>query len=161
MDCSTPGFPVHHWLPQLAETHVHPVSDAIQPSHPLSSPSPAFYLSQHPGLFQWVSSSNQVAKLLELQLQHQSFQRIFWIDFLWIDWFDLASKGLSRVFSNNTIQKHQFFGAFFIVQLSEHAYPASSIDTPEEKKVLKPFLTFSKVNDLLKKHVSSYIILFP
>ena len=98
---------------------------------------------------------------MELQLQHQSFQRIFRIDFLWIDWFDLASKGLSRVFSNNTIQKHQFFGAFFIVQLSEHAYPASSIDTPEEKKVLKPFLTFSKVNDLLKKHVSSYIILFP
>ena len=90
-NCSTPGFPVHHWLLELAQTHVHQVSDAIQPSHPLSSPSPAFYLSQHPGLFQWVSSSNQVAKLLELQLQHQSFQRIFRIDFLWIDWFDLLA----------------------------------------------------------------------
>ena len=82
MDYSTAGFPVHHRLLQLAETHVHPVIDPIQTSHPLSFPSPAFYLSQHPGLFQWVSSSNQVAKLLELQLQHQSFQQIFRIDFL-------------------------------------------------------------------------------
>ena len=57
IDCSTPGLPVHHRLPELAQTHVHWVSDAIQPSHPLSSPSPpAFNLSQHPGLFQWVSS---------------------------------------------------------------------------------------------------------
>ena len=64
MDCSTPGFPVHHPLPELAQTHVHRVSDAIQPSHPLS-PSPAFNLSQHQGLFQWVSSSHQVAKVLE------------------------------------------------------------------------------------------------
>ena len=67
MDCSTPGFPVHHQLPELAQTHVHWVSDAIQTSHPLSSPSPpAFDLSQHEGLFQWVSSSHQVAKVLEL-----------------------------------------------------------------------------------------------
>ena len=77
MDCSTPGFPVHHQLPELAQTHVHWVGDAIQPSHPLSSPSPpAFNLSQHQGLFQWVSSSYQVAKVLELQLQQQSFQWI-------------------------------------------------------------------------------------
>ena len=83
MDCSTPGFPVHHQLPELAQTHVHWVSDAIQPSHPLSSLSPpAFNLSQHQGLFQWVSSSHQVAKVLELQLQHQSFQWIFRTDFL-------------------------------------------------------------------------------
>ena len=76
MDCSTPGFPVHHQLLELAQTHVHPVSDAIQPSHPLLSPSPpAFNLSQPHGLFQGVSSSHKVAKLLELQLQHQSFQR--------------------------------------------------------------------------------------
>ena len=75
MDCSTPGFPVHHQFPELAQIHVHWVSDANQPSHPLSSPSPpAFNLSQHQGLFQWVSSSHQVAKVLELQLQHQSFQ---------------------------------------------------------------------------------------
>ena len=73
MDCSTPGFPVHHHRLELAQTHVHRVSDAIQPSHPLSSPSPpAFDLSQHQGLFQRVSSSYQVAKVLELQ--HQSFQ---------------------------------------------------------------------------------------
>ena len=69
MDCSTPGLPVHHQLPDLGQTHVHRVSDAIQPSHPLSSPSPpTFNLSQHQGLFQRVSSSIQVAKVLELQL---------------------------------------------------------------------------------------------
>ena len=65
MDCSTPGFPVLHHLPELVQTHVHWVSDAIQPSHPLSSPSPAFNLSQHQDLFQWVSSSHQVAKVSE------------------------------------------------------------------------------------------------
>ena len=75
MDCITPGFPVHHQLPELTQTHVHQVNDAIRPSHPLSSPSPpAFNLSQHQGLFQWVSSLHQVARLLEFQLQHQSFQ---------------------------------------------------------------------------------------
>ena len=83
MDCSTPGFPVHHQFLELAQTHDHRVSDAIQPSLPLSSPSlPAFNLSQHQGLFQWVTSSNQVAKVLEFQLQHQSFQWIFRTDFL-------------------------------------------------------------------------------
>ena len=83
MDCSTPGLPVHHQLSELAQTHVHRVGDAIQPSHPLSSPSrPAFSLSQHQGVFQWVSSSHQVAKVLEFQLQHQSFQWIFKTDFL-------------------------------------------------------------------------------
>ena len=75
MDHSMPAFPVHHQLLELAQTHVHRVSDAIQPSHPLYSPSPlAFNLSQHQGLFQWVSSLHQVAKVLEFQLQHQSFQ---------------------------------------------------------------------------------------
>ena len=74
MDCSMPGLPVHHQLPQSSQTHVHWVGDAIQPSHPLSSPSPALNLSQHQGLFQWVSSSHQVAKVLEFQFQHQSFQ---------------------------------------------------------------------------------------
>ena len=63
MDCSTPGFPVHHQFPELTQTHVHRVGDAIQPSHPLSCPSPpTFNLSQYHGLFQWVSSSHQVAK---------------------------------------------------------------------------------------------------
>ena len=83
MDCSMPGLPVQHQLPNLARTDVHWVSEAIQPSHPLlpSSP-PAFDLSQHQGLFQWVSSLNQVARVLELQLQHQSFQWIFRVDIL-------------------------------------------------------------------------------
>ena len=70
MDCSTLGFPVHHQLLALTEIHVHQVSDAIEPSHPLLSPSPAFNLSQHQGLFQCVDSSHQVAKILEIQLQH-------------------------------------------------------------------------------------------
>ena len=75
IDCSIPGLPVHHQLPEFAQTHVHWVGDAIQLSHPLSSPSPpTFNLSKHQGLFQWVSSSHQVAKVLEFQLQHQSFQ---------------------------------------------------------------------------------------
>ena len=82
MNCSTPDFPVLHYLLEFSQTHVHWVSDAIQPSYPLSSPSPpAFNLSQQQGLFQWVGSSYQVAKLLELQ--HQSFQ---WsVDFLYVD----------------------------------------------------------------------------
>ena len=114
-NCSTPGFPVHHQRPELTQTHVHWVSDAIQPSHPLSSPSPpAFNLSRHQGVYQWVSSSHQVAKILEFQLQHQSFQ---WMNIQ--DWFPLGLtgwissqfKGLWRVFSNTTVQKHQFFRA--------------------------------------------------
>ena len=83
MGCSTPGFPVHHQLLELAQTCVHWVSDAIQPSHPLLSPSPlTFNLSQHQGPFQWVGSSHQAARVLEVQLQHQSFQWIFRVDFL-------------------------------------------------------------------------------
>ena len=75
MNRSTPGLPVHHQLLKLTQTHVHRVSDAIQPSHPLSSPSsPANNPSQHQGLFQQANSSHKVAKVLEFQLQHQSFQ---------------------------------------------------------------------------------------
>ena len=81
MDCSTPGPPVLHQLPEFTQTHVCWVGDAIQPSHPLSAPSPpAFNLSQHRGLFQQVDSSPQVAKGLEFELQHQSFQWIFRTD---------------------------------------------------------------------------------
>ena len=83
MNYSTLGFPVFHYLLEFAQTHIHWVSNAIQPSHPLSSPSsPALNLSQHQGLFKWVSSSHQVAKVLEFQLQHQFFQWIFKTDFL-------------------------------------------------------------------------------
>ena len=75
MNHSTTGLPVHHQLQEFTQTYVHRVGDAIQPSHPLSSPSPpAINLSQHQGLFKWVSSSHQLAKVLEFQLQHQSFQ---------------------------------------------------------------------------------------
>ena len=90
--CITPGFPVHHQLPELTQTHVHRVNDAIWPSHPLSSPSPpAFNLSQHQGLFKWVSSSHQVAIVLELQLQHHCFQWIFRTDSFRMDWLDLLA----------------------------------------------------------------------
>ena len=82
MDCSTPGFPVLHYFLQFAQTHVHWAGDAIQPSYPLLSPSPTFSLSQHQGLFQWLGSSYQMAKVSEHQSQHQSFQWIFRIDFL-------------------------------------------------------------------------------
>ena len=181
MNRSTPGLPVHHQLPEFTQTHVHWVSDAIQPSHLLSSPSPpATNPSQHQSLFQWVNTSHEVAKVLEFQLQHHSLQRnprllrlyldlrarraliichilIFYYSkrtvpsclqsspasgsFLMShffasggqsigastsasvlpmniqDWFPLGltglislqSKGLSRVFSNTKVQKHQFF----------------------------------------------------
>ena len=84
MDCSSPGLPVHHQLPEFTQTHVCWVGDAIQPSHPLSSPSPpALNLSQHQGLLKWVSSLHQVARVFALQLQHQSFQWIFRTDLLY------------------------------------------------------------------------------
>ena len=89
MNHSTPGLPVQHQLPEFTQTHVHWVGDAIQPFHPLSSPSPsALNLSQHWGLFKWVSSLHQVAKVLEFQLQHQSFQ--------WTPRTDLFQDGLVR-----------------------------------------------------------------
>ena len=76
MNHSTPGLPVHHQLPEFTQTHVHRVTDAIQPSHPLSFPSPpAPNPSQHHSLFQWINSSHEVAKILEFQLQHHSLQR--------------------------------------------------------------------------------------
>ena len=110
MDCSMPGLPVHNQFLEFTQTHVHWVSDAIQPSHPLSSPCPpTFQLSQHQGLFKWVISLHQVAKGLEFQLQQQSFQWIPRTDLLWTGWISLQSKGLSRVFSNTTVQKNQFF----------------------------------------------------
>ena len=83
MDCHTSDLPVHHQLPELTQTPIHSVGDTIQPSHPLSSPSPpAFNLSQHQGLFQWVGSLHQVAKVLEFQLQYQYFQWIVRTNFL-------------------------------------------------------------------------------
>ena len=87
MNCSTPGLPVHHQLPEFTQTHAHRVGDAIQPSHPLLSPSPpAPNHSQHQGLFQWVNSSHEVAKVLQFKPQHQSFQ--------WTPRTDLLQDGL-------------------------------------------------------------------
>ena len=118
MDCSMPGLPVHHQLPELTQTHVHQVGDAIQPSHPLSTPS-VFSLSQHQGLFQWVSSSQQVAKVLKFQLQHQSLQWIFRADSL-SDGLDLlAVQGtLKSLQHHSSAASILWYSAFFIVQLS-------------------------------------------
>ena len=92
MNRSTPGLPVHHQLPEFTQIHVHRVSDAIQPSHPLSSPSPpAPNLSQHQSLFQWVNSSHEVAKVLEFQLQHHSLQRNPSQISFRMDWLDLLA----------------------------------------------------------------------
>jgi len=121
MDCSMPGLPVHHRLPELAQICVHWVSDTIQPSHPLSSPSPpTFNLSQHQGLFKWVSSSHKVAKILEFQLQHQSFQYSGLISFR-IDWFYLfAVQGTLKRLLQHHSSKASILqcSGFFIVQFS-------------------------------------------
>ena len=120
---SRPGLPVHHQLPEFTQTHIHRVSDAIQPSHPLLSPSPpAFNLSQHQGLFQWVSSSHQVAKVLEFQ--HQSFQRTPGLISFRMDWLDLlAVQGTLKSLLQHHSSKASIFqcSAFFIIQLS-HSY---------------------------------------
>ena len=122
MDCSTPVFPIHHQLPELAQTHVHRVGDAIQPSHPLSAPSPpAFNLFQHLGLFKWVSSSHQVAKGLEFQLQHQSFQWILGLISFRIDWLDLPEvQGILKSIIQYHSSKASILrcSALFIVQHS-------------------------------------------
>ena len=120
MDCSTPGFPVHHQLPEPTQTHVHHVGDAIQPSHLLLSPSSAFNLSQHQGLFQWVSSSHQVAKVLEFQLQHRSLQWILGLISYRMDWLDLlAVQGTLKSLLQHHSSKALILqcSAFFIVEL--------------------------------------------
>ena len=125
MNGSTPGLLVHHQLPKFIQTHVHQVGDAIQPSHPQSSPSlPAPNPSQYQGLFQWINSSHEVAKVLEFQLQHQSFQ--------WTPRTGLLYNGLvgspcsprdsQEFFSNTTVQKHQFFGAQPSSQSNSHIH---------------------------------------
>ena len=128
MNCSTPGLPVHHQIPEFTQTRVHWVSDAIQPSHPLSSHSPpTFNLSQHQGLFQWVSSSHQVAKILEFQLQHQSFQWIFRLTSFRMEWLDLlAVQGTLKSLLQHHSSKVSTFQpwTFSIVQLS-HPYTPS------------------------------------
>ena len=116
MDCNMPGFPVHHQLPELVHTHVHQVSDAIQPSHSLSSSSlPTFSLSQHQGLFpvsQFFASGGQSIGVSASASVSPSNEYSGLISFR-MDWFKLfAIQGtLSIVFSNTTVQKHQFFSS--------------------------------------------------
>ena len=125
MNRSMPGLPVHHQLPESTQTHARWVGDAIRPSHPLSSPfPPALNLSQHQGLFKWVRSLHEVAKVLEFQLQHQSSNEHLGLISFRMDWLDfLAVQGtlkslLQHHSSRVPILRHS---AFFIVQLS-HPY---------------------------------------
>ena len=152
------SMPCLHYLLELAQTHAHRVSDDIESFHPLSSPSPsAFYFSQHQGLFQWVNSSHQVAKVLDFQLQHQSFQWIFrWVS-LRMDWLDLLAvqgtlKSLPQHYSSKaSILRHS---AFFTVQLS-HPYMTTG------KTIALTRQTFvNKVMSLLLNMLSRLVITF-
>ena len=158
MDCSTPGFPDYHQLLELAQTHVYQISDAIRHSHPLLSPSPpTFNLSHYQGLFQWVSSSHQVAKVLELQLQHQSFQWISTTDFLQngLVWSPCSPRFLQESSpapsSKASILRHS---AFFTVQLS-HLYM-----TTEKSIALTRWTFVAKVTSLLFNMLSRLVIAF-
>ena len=156
--CSMPGFPVHHQLPESTQTHAHWVHDPTQPSHPLSSPSPpACNLFQHQGLFQWVSSSHQVAKVLEFQLQNQSFQWNSGLISFRMDWLDLLAvqgtlKSLLQHHSSRAwILQHS---AFFMVQLS-HPYLITG------KTIALTRWTFvGKVMSLLFNMLSRFFIAF-
>ena len=120
MNHSMPGLPVHHQLLEFTQTHVHRVGDVIQPSHPLSSPSPpALNLSQHQGLFQRVNSSHQVATL---HMKYWSFSFSIIPSKEHPGLISFQSKGLSRVFSNTTVQKHQFFGTQLSSQSNSHIH---------------------------------------
>ena len=112
MNCSMPGLPVHHQLPEFTQTHVHRVSDAIQPSQPLSSPSPPAPTPslKHESLLQRVNSSHEEPKYWSFSSSIiPSKESQGWSPSEWTGWISLQSKGLSRVFSNTTVQKHQFF----------------------------------------------------
>jgi len=113
MDCSKPGLPVHHQLLEFIQTHVHWVGDAIQSPHALLSPSlPAFNLSQHQGLFKrhlFASGRQSIGVSASTSVLPMNTQG--WSPLGWTGWISLQSKGLSRVFSNTTVQKHQFFGS--------------------------------------------------
>ena len=158
MDCSMPGFPVYHQLPELAKIHGHWVGDAIQPSCLLSFPSlPAFNISQHQGLFQWVSSSHQVAKVMELQHQHQSFQEYSELVSFRMDWLDLLAiqEPLKSLLQHHSLKasilRHP---AFFMVQTS-HPYMTTW------KTIALTRRTFvSKVIYLLFNMLCSLIITF-
>ena len=158
MDCSTPGLPVHHQLPEPTQTHVHHVGDAIQPSHPLLSPSPpAFNFSQHQGLFQWVSSSHHVAKYWSFsfsfspsneQLGLISF-RIDWLDLLAVQW---TLKSLLQHHSSKASILWSL--AFFIVKIS-YTYMTTGKTIPLTRRT-----SVGKVTPLLLKMLSRLVIAF-
>ena len=150
-DCSTLGFPVLHHLLELAQTHVHSVDDAIQPSCPLLSPSPpAVYLSQHQGLFQWVGSSHKMAKVVEFQLQHQSFQWIFRVDFLGSHCCPRDSQESSPAPQFESI--HSLALSFLMAQLS-HPYMTSG-----KTIALTIWTLICKVISLLFNMLSRFVI---
>ena len=157
MNCSTPGLPVRHQLPESTQTHIHWVGDAIQPSHPLSSPSPALNPSQHQGLFKWVSSSPQVAKVLELLFSISPSNEYSALISFRMDWLDhLTVQGtlkslLQHHSSKASILRHS---AFFIVQLS-HPYVTTG------KTIALTRCTFvGKVMSLLFNMLSRLVITF-
>ena len=163
MDCNTPGFPVHPQLLELAQTYVHRVGDAIQPSHPLSSPSPpAFKISQHQGLFQWASSWHQVDKVLGdstsasvLPMNTQDWPPLGLTGLI-----SLQSKGLSGVLSNSTVQKHQFFS----IQLSLSTHLSTHLSHPHmttgKTIALTRQTSVGKVMSLLFNMLSRLVIAF-
>ena len=156
MDWSPPGLPVHHQPLELTQTHVHWVSDTIQPSHPLSSPSPpAFNLSQHQGLFQWISSSHEVAKVLEFQLSISPSNEYPGLISIRMDWLDLlAVQGTLKSLLQHHSSKASILqcSAFFIVQLS-HPYVTTG------KTIALTRLTFvCKVMSLLFNMQSRLVI---
>ena len=136
MDCSTPGLPVHHQLPEFTQTHVHWVSDAIQPSHPLSFPSPpTFNLSQHQGLFKWVRSLHQWPKYRSFSFNISPSNEYSGLISFRKDWlYLLAVQGLSRIFSNTTVQRHKFFGT----QLSLWPNWKVVVESREDTGILGP-----------------------
>ena len=157
MDCTTPGFPVHHELLELVQKHVNRIREVTQSSHPLSSPSSDFNLSQPQGVFHWVSSLYQVAKVLELQLQHPFFQWIFRTDFLRIDWFDLLAvqRTLKSLLQHHSSKVSVLLPlTFFMVQLS-HPYMTTG------KTISLIIQTFvSRVMSLLFNMLSRFVIAF-
>ena len=158
MDCSTAGLPIHHGIPEFMQTHVHSVIDAIQPSHPLSSPSPpTFNLSQHQGLLKWVSSSHEVAKVLEFQIQHQSFYEYSGLISFRMNWLDLlAVQGTLKSLLQHHISKASILwcSAFFIVQLSY------SYMTTGKTIALTTWTFVGKVMSLLFNMLSRLVIAF-
>ena len=125
MNCSTPGLPVHHQLLEFTQTHVHRVSDAIQPSYPLSSPSlpapkslPASESFPMIQVFTWGGQRTGVSALASFLPKNTQD----WSPSEWTGWISLQSKGLSRVFSNTTVQKHQFFSTQLSSQSNSHIH---------------------------------------